>query len=67
MYSSLFFSLGQILISFSWVYDNQLFMYNNEFLIKEKYSKKQGLPWTITCYVVKKAQLCRDQNWCTDV
>lgn len=36
MYSSLIFSLGQILISFFWVYGNQLFMYDNEFLIKEK-------------------------------
>lgn len=67
MYGSLIFSLGQILISFFWVYDNQLFVYDNEFLIKEKYSKKQGLPCTMTCYVVKKAQLCRDQNWHTDV
>ena len=44
MYSSLIFSLGQILISFFGVYYNQLFMYDNEFLIKEKYSKKPGLP-----------------------
>ena len=42
MYSSLIFSLGQILISFFWVYDNQLFMYNNEFLIKENIQKSAG-------------------------
>ena len=43
MYSSLIFSLGQILISFfGYNYDNQLSMYDNEFLIKENYSKKQG-------------------------
>ena len=41
-YCSLIFSLGQILISSVWVYYNKLVTYDNEFLITEKYSRKQG-------------------------